>query len=171
MKKILAFVLVLAMLVPMGMMVQAEEAEVRPFYSIQWAGFESELTYTWYMPYFWANSGRMNDPLRSIAWNNEYDITKIAHKLKDLFDTYPEGTRYLNYCLVSTAFGTLAEDVVFVDKGVEVSQQWLSAFLKVYSEIGGKLDGLSAGTAFEDLPEDFACPLCGVGKDMFSKAD
>lgn len=151
MKKILALVLILAMLIPMGAIAQAEEADVRPFYAIQWADFKSDLTYNWYMPYFWANSGRMNDPLHSVAWNNEYDITKIAYKLKELFDTYPEGTRYLNYCLVATAFGTLAEDVVFVDKGVEVSQQWLSAFLKVYSEIGGKLDGLSAGTAFEDL--------------------
>lgn len=25
------------------------------------------------------------------------------------------------------------------------------------------------GTAFEDLPEDWVCPLCGVGKDQFSK--
>ena len=22
---------------------------------------------------------------------------------------------------------------------------------------------------FEDLPEDFECPVCGVGKDMFIK--
>ncbi|MBQ7794686.1 MAG: rubredoxin, partial [Clostridia bacterium] len=22
---------------------------------------------------------------------------------------------------------------------------------------------------FEDLPDDFVCPLCGVGKDMFSE--
>ena len=25
------------------------------------------------------------------------------------------------------------------------------------------------GTAFADLAEDFACPLCGVGKDMFEE--
>lgn len=31
--------------------------------------------------------------------------------------------------------------------------------------------GIPAGTKFEDLPEDFTCPLCGVGKDMFSKED
>ena len=23
------------------------------------------------------------------------------------------------------------------------------------------------GTAFEDLPDDWVCPLCGVGKDEF----
>ena len=25
------------------------------------------------------------------------------------------------------------------------------------------------GVAFEDLPDDFECPLCGVGKDMFTE--
>lgn len=24
---------------------------------------------------------------------------------------------------------------------------------------------------FEDLPEDWGCPICGVGKDSFSKAE
>ncbi len=24
------------------------------------------------------------------------------------------------------------------------------------------------GTAFEDLPDDWACPACGVGKESFS---
>ena len=24
--------------------------------------------------------------------------------------------------------------------------------------------------SFEDLPDDFVCPLCGVGKDNFSEA-
>ncbi len=27
------------------------------------------------------------------------------------------------------------------------------------------------GTKWEDLPEDYECPLCGVGKDQFSKED
>lgn len=151
MKKILAIVLILALLIPMGAVAQAEEADVKPFYMIQWSGFESDLTYNWAMPYFWANSGNMDTPLESIAWNNEYDISKIAQNLKELFDTYPDGTRYINYNLVGTAFDVLAEDVVFVDKGVEVSQQWLSAFLQEYHAIGGKLDGLSMGIAFEDL--------------------
>ena len=29
--------------------------------------------------------------------------------------------------------------------------------------------GIAPGTKFEDLPEDFECPLCGVGKDQFSE--
>ena len=27
------------------------------------------------------------------------------------------------------------------------------------------------GTKFEDLPSDWVCPLCGVGKDMFEKVE
>lgn len=42
----------------------------------------------------------------------------------------------------------------------------------VYDEAVGDPDnGIEPGTKFEDLPEDFECPLCGVGKDMFSKQD
>lgn len=40
----------------------------------------------------------------------------------------------------------------------------------VYDEaIGDPDNGIDAGTAFEDLPEDFVCPLCGVGKEDFSE--
>ena len=35
-------------------------------------------------------------------------------------------------------------------------------------EAGYPEGGIAPGTAFEDLPEDFVCPLCGVGKDQFS---
>ena len=27
--------------------------------------------------------------------------------------------------------------------------------------------GIAPGTPWENVPEDFECPLCGVGKDMF----
>ena len=33
--------------------------------------------------------------------------------------------------------------------------------------VGDPDTGIPAGTAFEDLPEDWVCPLCAVGKDMF----
>ena len=42
----------------------------------------------------------------------------------------------------------------------------------VYDEAVGDPDnGIAAGTKWEDLPEDFECPLCGVGRDQFSKAE
>ena len=35
-------------------------------------------------------------------------------------------------------------------------------------EVGDPDNGIAPGTAFEDLPEDWVCPLCGVGKEDFS---
>ena len=31
--------------------------------------------------------------------------------------------------------------------------------------------GFSAGTAFEDLPEDWTCPVCGAPKSAFNPTD
>ena len=36
-------------------------------------------------------------------------------------------------------------------------------------EEGDPENGIAPGTAFEDLPEDYQCPLCSAGKDMFKK--
>jgi rubredoxin len=35
-------------------------------------------------------------------------------------------------------------------------------------EVGDPDNGIEPGTAFEDIPEDWVCPVCGVGKDEFS---
>lgn len=32
---------------------------------------------------------------------------------------------------------------------------------------GDPENGIEPGTLFEDLLEDWVCPLCGVGKEMF----
>ena len=34
-------------------------------------------------------------------------------------------------------------------------------------ELGDPDAGIAPGAAFEDLPDDFVCPLCGVGKEDF----
>ena len=34
-------------------------------------------------------------------------------------------------------------------------------------EIGDAEHGIAPGTKWEDIPDDFVCPLCGVGKEMF----
>ncbi len=28
--------------------------------------------------------------------------------------------------------------------------------------------GIKPGTPWEEIPDDFVCPMCGVGKDQFS---
>ena len=41
-----------------------------------------------------------------------------------------------------------------------------------YDPAAGDPDsGIAPGTAWEDVPEDWVCPVCGIGKDMFSPAE
>lgn len=37
-------------------------------------------------------------------------------------------------------------------------------------EVGDEDAGIAPGTSFDSLPDDWLCPVCGVGKDMFEKA-
>ena len=40
----------------------------------------------------------------------------------------------------------------------------------IYDEAAGDPDnGVAPGTAWADVPGDYVCPLCGVGKDMFEQ--
>ena len=40
----------------------------------------------------------------------------------------------------------------------------------VYDEaLGDPSNGIAPGTKFEDLPDDFLCPWCGLPKDSFEK--
>jgi rubredoxin len=42
----------------------------------------------------------------------------------------------------------------------------------IYDPAEGDPDnGVSAGTEFQDLPEDWVCPLCGAEKSDFSPND
>ncbi len=34
--------------------------------------------------------------------------------------------------------------------------------------LGDPENGIQPGTAFEDLPDDWVCPVCGVSKEHFS---
>lgn len=37
--------------------------------------------------------------------------------------------------------------------------------------VGDPDNGIDPGTEFDDLPDDWVCPVCGVGKDQFKKQD
>ena len=42
----------------------------------------------------------------------------------------------------------------------------------IYDEEEGEPDnGIAPGTKFEDLPDDWVCPLCGAPKNMFEKIE
>ncbi len=38
-------------------------------------------------------------------------------------------------------------------------------------ERGDPMNGIPPGTAFEDLPDEWCCPICYVSKDQFDPLD
>ncbi|NET83117.1 MAG: rubredoxin [Moorea sp. SIO1F2] len=38
-------------------------------------------------------------------------------------------------------------------------------------EVGDPDSGIAPGTPFEDIPDDWVCPVCGVGKEDFEPED
>ncbi|MCK9478344.1 MAG: rubredoxin [Firmicutes bacterium] len=36
-------------------------------------------------------------------------------------------------------------------------------------ELGDPDNGVEPGTAFEDVPDDWTCPVCGLSKDAFTE--
>ncbi|MFC1948734.1 rubredoxin [Chloroflexota bacterium] len=38
-------------------------------------------------------------------------------------------------------------------------------------ELGDPESDIKPGTFFEDLPDDWVCPVCGAGKDDFEKVE
>ena len=37
--------------------------------------------------------------------------------------------------------------------------------------VGDPDNGIAPGTKFEDIPDDWTCPVCGLGKDVFTKVE
>ena len=35
--------------------------------------------------------------------------------------------------------------------------------------VGDPDSGIAAGTAFDDIPDDWVCPVCGAGKEDFEE--
>ena len=157
MKRILAILLVAIMVLPMCLVTgAAEEApEKKPFYVTYWhsspAGENQVGEYCYAMPYFWCYPIKEGDEQLKIltrinstggSTGGSTDPIKGAALLKNLLDTYPEGTRYMNFSPVPTAFKALAEDIVYMDKAAAYIKAWLDTFLAEYKRIGGKLDGI-----------------------------
>lgn len=57
-----------------------------------------------------------------------------------------------------------AQKSTVMDKYVCITCGW------IYDPAEGDPEsGIAPGTAFEDIPDDWTCPACGVGKEMFEK--
>ena len=74
--------------------------------------------------------------------------------------------------LVTSLIGSVAAEAAEEEKeeGPKLAKYQCGPCGYIYDPAEGDPDsGIAPGTAFEDLPDDWCCPVCGVGKDMFEK--
>ena len=98
----------------------------------------------------------------------------------DIIDTDKEPLTYSYYREVKKGFAP-KNAPTFVDKSKleqKVSAQKKSSKYKcevcgyIYNpEKGDEKGGISAGTEFKDIPEDWICPVCGTRKSDFSEVE
>ncbi len=65
--------------------------------------------------------------------------------------------------------------ILNTDKVSEITikyERWCTDMDKKYVCVvcGWTYDEAVEGVKFEDLPDDYLCPICGVGKDQFEEA-
>ena len=144
MKKLLAVLLVILMVLPLGMTASAEEdVGIKPFYFVQYQQqypeyYElSDLYY--YSPYFYTPVNALHDYV--VSYEGARDIPSIAEKLKEVFNNQPKGTRYVTFSLPAVAIQNLCEHVIYTDNATEVIKNWFEPFIEEYHRIGGEVDG------------------------------
>ena len=69
-------------------------------------------------------------------------------------------------------FGSQETSIRAFLKGIGMQKYECTACGYVYDPAGGDPENrIDPGTAFEDLPDDWVCPECGVPKDEFEPVD
>lgn len=148
MKKILAMLLVLVMVLPMCLVAQAGELDpnTKPFYFCNWVSVEKyNLSNSYDMFMVWQRAPQKGaeslyiTPHTSIPIDVENTPQGLAQAMYAKFASYPEGARYLY--ISSTALGSLAVDNIFLDEGVRLTKEYYKELITEYYILGGELDG------------------------------
>ena len=157
MKKAIVLVLLLAMLLPTGLVnfVGSAGVDTKPFYFVNNIGELETGAYKFDDPYVYSRvnfsaskyKGSGDLPIY-INLNTGYsankvvrDIPSMAQTLKEIFADRPVGTRYIMLYKTIDA-NVLPEAMIYMDKGVALYAQWAEAFFKEFKAIGGQLDGI-----------------------------
>lgn len=76
--------------------------------------------------------------------------------------------------VIFMAFGKAPKKSIFSIKYKEVGVMKYRCTICGYiydPEVGDPDNGVDPGTGFDDVPDDWVCPLCGASKDDFEPID
>jgi len=136
MKKILAILLVVIMVLPMAFSVSAAESvKSDPFYMVNMGGlgYKPEYEHCYSMPFFWTREPKPGEtPM--VSYGNAADIPGIAAALKKTFDAQPAGSRYIRFDMPHKIYKPMSEYVVYTQPVKEAIKTWFSAFIEEYPD-------------------------------------
>ncbi len=151
MKRFFALLMALAMLLPLTLVQPANAADVasQPFIMFNWEEVtEGKYDNIYSAPFFWT-AERVGF---KISWNGASTPKDLAKKCKDLFDTRPEGGRFIKFAFPASIYLRYnIENYIYMDKGVDMLVPWFEEFLTEFKAIGGQLDGLILDTEITDM--------------------
>ena len=162
MKKLFALLLVLAMLLPMGLLpvANAEDFTAEPFYALSWSDMDNDA-YPYLDGLVTSNFGTSGDKATisyggaKITYNkdglDDANVTKFAEALKKTMDSRPAGMRYWHLWAPSKVLKLKPENIIYLDYGVDMMKVLVTAIMKKYKEIGGLLDGIVIDTEYVGL--------------------
>lgn len=150
MKKFFVLFLALAMLVPMGLSANAEEAaaEKDPFIGLGWSSLDEEQ-FPNLDELVTVNINSKGGTL-SLSYDNSSNIQTIAEKVKAVMDSRPENMRYLHFFGPARAIA-INENNLFADKGVAQLKALFTEFINTYKAIGGTLTGLVIDVEYNNM--------------------
>ena len=97
----------------------------------------------------------------------EVELNDINYTIELVFTS---SVKWLKNGILIREFTTNAPKAI-LEGTVSDSNALLLGYIVYYDEEKGYPEGgIAPGTKWEDVPEDFECPLCSVGKDQFSEA-
>ena len=157
MKKLLAVLLVMAMLVPMGLSVpaKAEEVQKKPFYVSSWTDHD-ETKYPYlngFVTASWSSRGEnahlgYNGASMVNGSYTDADVTALATALmKDLVPR-PEGSRVIHFFGPAKLLRVAPENALFMDFHVNQMAEIIDALMKKMKEMNCPLDGVVIDTEY-----------------------
>ena len=155
MKRLLAVLLILTMVLPMCVFANAAEtkAEIKPFVITNSEDLGTDFDNFYGKVQFWSRASDeyiYDDGMKVSVPGVGSTPKTIAKNLKPIFDEYPEGTRYLRFTALRAAMVYHTDDTIFFEKGIQIVHDWFEEFINEYKAIGGKLDGVVADVEIFD---------------------
>ena len=139
MKRFLAILLVLTMVLPMCVFANAADEKVtaKPFVMTNSEILSEEDGYDNFFGkiQFWSRNSDQymsDDSMIVSVPGHGSEIKKIAENLKKTFEEYPEGARYLRYTALRPVMLRHQENVIFFEKGIQICKEWFTEFITYY---------------------------------------